>query len=220
MATSTSTTSGGDQKAAAPRSLLGWAGIAFAVLFVIGFISSSNSLKNDAPDAEWLKWYANHGHLKGVLVGGYMMTIAAFAFLVLAAGLVERVREAGEASPVLNRVCWATGLLASGFMLLAAISLAGIAGDIVFGSSQNVETADLLRHNLGYAILFLTTALTAAVFIACVTTLARRAGVFGTAMTWFSYIVAVALAFAVVFLPILALPIWGLVTGIALLRKG
>lgn len=210
---------GGHAGAATSRSRIGWAGIIFSVLFVVGFAMAAGQPDNDAVDQAWVDWYADDANLQRTLVGAYLLIAAGFAFLVFAAGLLERVGGSREQSPVLHRVSWGVGLLASGFLMVAALQFAGIAGNITFGGAADVKNADLVRQNLGVATVLLVGAMAAAVFIACVATLARRSGLFGAAMTWFSYLVAVLLVLAVAFIPILALPIWALVAGIALLRK-
>jgi len=201
------------------RSRIGWAGIVFAVLFVVGFIFAAQSPDTDASNAEWLKYYTNDGNLRRIVIGAYVILLAALALLVLVAGFLERVRSTRESSPVLNRVGWATGLLSVGFLMAGAVQLAGIAGNNVFGGYPDVADVDLLRQNLGVAYIVLPGVLCAVAFIAISTFLARQAGVYGTAMTVFGYVTAALLLFAVAFLPLIVLPIWGLVTGVALLRE-
>ena len=203
----------------AVSSKIGWAGIVFAVLFVVGFVLAAETPDSDAADAEWLSFYADDDNLRQIIIGGYLMILSAFAFLALVAGLLERARSTRESSPVLHRVAWATGLLSAAFLIAGAVQLAGVAGNNVFGGYADVADVDVLRQNFGIAFIVLPGALCAVAFIAISTFLARQAGVYGTAMTVYSYVTAVLLLLAVTFIPLLLLPIWALVTGIALLRK-
>jgi hypothetical protein len=51
------------------------AGIAFVVLFVIGFVVSA-----DTPDSderlEWRRWYLDSGHRTSAVVGMYLMVLS------------------------------------------------------------------------------------------------------------------------------------------------
>jgi hypothetical protein len=210
-----------DGATGATRSKVGWAGIAFAVLFIVGFILAAETPdSDDASDAEWLSFYADDDNLRQIIIGGYLIILSSLAFLALAAGLLERARSTREASPVLHRVGWATGLLCAGFLMAGAVQLAGVAGNNLFGGYADVTDVDVLRQNFGIAFIVLPGVLCAVAFIAISTYLARQAGVFGNAMTVYSYLTAALLLLAVTFLPLILLPIWALVTGIALLRKG
>jgi len=205
----------------ATRSMKGpaWAGIAFAPVFVVGFIMAVSTPENDATDAKWISWYADKSHQVQTIVGAYLLIASALLFLVFAYGMQERVKTGRDGAPVLYRVFGGTAVLVSGLVMVSAVQLAGIMGNILFGSQPTPQNADVLRANIGIAAIALTTTITAAVFITCGAILARRAGVFGSGMFGFSIVAAVLLLFGVTFFPILALPIWVLVAGIVLLRN-
>jgi hypothetical protein len=202
-----------------PSPRFGWAGIAFGILFLTGFFISHATPDHRASDGAWVSWYADDAHLRQLIVGAYLLVAAALSLLVLVSALVERTRSAGDTSPMLHRVGWGAGLLSAGIILVSAVQFAGIAGNLLFGSTTQVATADVLRQNLGSASLVFAGAVTAALFIACTATLARRDGMFGPGMSRFSYAVAVVLVIPVVFVPLLALSIWGVVAGIWMLRR-
>jgi len=196
-----------------------WAGIAFGPLFVVGFIMAVNTPSNDASDATWISFYSQKSNQVQTIIGAYLLIVSALLFLVFALGMQQRVKAGRGGAPVLYQLLAGTAVLVSGLIMVSAVQLAGIMGNILFGSQPFPQNADVLRANTGIAGIALAATLTAAVFIACGAFLARRVGLFGTGMFAFSIVAAVLLFFAVAFFPMVALPIWVLVAGIALLRS-
>ncbi len=67
MTTTTPTTEGSHAGAAKSRSRIGWAGITFSVLFVVGFFLITNDVENDASDADFISWWSDTDNLRRVL---------------------------------------------------------------------------------------------------------------------------------------------------------
>jgi hypothetical protein len=200
------------------RTLSAWAGIAFVPIFVAGIFMSARMPGDDASDAKFTAWYSDSTNRTVALVGAYLLIVAALLFLAFAAGLQERLRPARAQSPVGYRmVAWTATLFAS-LTVVGALLLVAIVGNIAFGGTA-VPSADLLRQNYGYPLIFVGGAVVAALHIAVVATIARRAGLFPTWLVALSFVFAVLLLLAVVFTPMAALPLWALTVGIVLLVR-
>ncbi|HEY7049641.1 MAG TPA: hypothetical protein VH373_20660 [Jatrophihabitantaceae bacterium] len=196
-----------------------WAGIAFGPLFVVAaFLVEPGPDSQTASDAKITAWYSDSANRTVALVGGYLLIVAAVAFLTFVAGLQERLRAAQDRFPVGYRVLGWTGPLTAGLFIVGAMEFVGIIGNISFGDTK-VPQADLLRQNIGYPFVFVAGALVSAVLIAVAATLARRLGLFRSWHVWVSYTLAIILVFAVIFTPMVALPLWVVATSIVLLRR-
>jgi hypothetical protein len=195
-----------------------WAGIAFFVFFPVGLIFSSNDLDNKDSDKNWHDWFADSGNRTGNIIGIYLLVIAALAFIVFASGLLERVRS-GDGPSLPHRVAATSGSVFAVLTMVAAIQLGGVSGNITFGDTPVPKDTDIMRQTLGYGTIAVAGALTAIVFIVATTIVARSAGVFRSWLVIVSYIAAVILLGAVVFLPMAALPIWVLIVSIVLLTR-
>lgn len=200
------------------RAYTAWAGIAFFVLFPVGFIFSSNDLDNSDSDKKWHDWFADSGNRTANIIGIYLLVIAALLFVVFAAGLTERLRATAEAT-VAHRVATMSAAIFAVVTMIAAIQMGGISGNISFGDTPVPKDTDIMRQSLGYGTLALAGALTALVFILAVAALAKSSGLFPNWLVIVSYVAAVLLLGAVVFFPLAALPIWVLIVSIVLLRR-
>lgn len=197
-----------------------WAGLAFVPVFVVGFIMALSSPEETANDATWLSWYADSGHRTGVLVGGYLLVLSALLFLIFAAGLHERLRDAAELTPVSHRLVGWSAAAVSGLIMVGAIQVVGVAGNLTFGSTPLPNNADVLRQNIGFPFIAVAAAFSAALFIAAVATAAKQVRLFRSWLIALSYVLAVVLLFGVIFFPLVALPLWVLITSIAMLVGG
>ena len=197
-----------------------WCGLAFAPAFVVGFLFALQVPDNTDSDAVWQAWYADSGNRTGAIIGGYLLILSALLFLAFAAGLHGRLSGVAETTPVAYRLVSWTSVVVAVLIMVGAIQAIGIAGNLTFGGGPVPRDADILRQNLGYPFIGVTAAITAAVFIGAVAFASRRAGLFRPWLVVLSYVAAVLLLFAVIFFPLVALPLWVLVASIALLAGG
>lgn len=195
-----------------------WAGIGFFVFFVAGAIFAFSAPDTNDSDAEWHDWYSKSGNRIGILIGLYLLVISAVLFLVFAAGLVERVRAGMDDASIARRIAVVTPAIVATLIMVGAVNIAGIAGNVSFGGERVPKDADFMRHTLGYAMIFVPGAITAAVFITAAALAARATGFFPNWFTVLSYVFAALLLVAVIFFPMAALPIWVLIASILLLR--
>ena len=190
-------------------------GLVFVPVFVVGALMALNSPDSNASDAKWRAWYADSSNRTQMIIGAYLLIISALLFVGFVAGLRERVGGTAAARWFLT----ATGIGFAVLVMVGAIASVGVAGNISFGDAPVPQDADLLRNNIGFPFIFVAGALSAAAFIATAAVLARAVGFFATWLMWVSFVLAVILLFAVIFLPMAALPIWVLVVSILLLRS-
>jgi succinate dehydrogenase/fumarate reductase cytochrome b subunit len=107
--------------------LLALAGVAFAPLFVVGWLSSavSDSPNYIAAEQKWIKW-AHNDHIKG-RVSSFALVLAAFAFIYFLGGLRNALEEAESSvrgSRELARVAFAGALTGIVGITMAFVSIA------------------------------------------------------------------------------------------------
>jgi hypothetical protein len=197
------------------------AGIAFAPLFIAALgTSTSGAPETDAPMAEWVDWATDDGNGTIALLSVYLTVLAALTFVVFVAGLVRRIRAARGENGLAGGYVYGLGLLAAGF--LAAAGVAWNNGPIPYIFDEKLPDPTDIHvfvqlQSLGYGLAFVGMALAAAALIA-VTSASLR----DSMPAWFTiagYIAAVALLGSLMFVPLLAFPLWTLIAGILLLRR-
>jgi hypothetical protein len=203
------------------RHLPAFAGIAFVVLFVAGWLLHAPDVPDsDAPVQEWADWLTDSGNGALALISAYLLVLSALCFVVFACGVVQRIRILhGQGSIVASSVFAFS--VAFG-VLLAAAGIAVNTGPLQYLFEDNMPdpidvTVVLQLQSLGYGLGLVAAMLAAAAMIAIATTALR-----GTLPGWFTvvgYVCAVVLLVAVFFIPMLALPIWVLIASILFLRR-
>ena len=107
--------------------LLALSGVAFAPLFVVGWLSSavSDSPNYVAPEEKWIKW-AQNDHIKG-RVSSFALVLAAFAFTYFLGALrsaLEEAESSGRGARELARVAFAGALTGIVGITMAFVSIA------------------------------------------------------------------------------------------------
>ena len=107
--------------------LLALSGVAFAPLFVIGWLSSAvaDSPNYVADEQKWIKW-ANHDHIKG-RISSFALVLAAFAFIYFLGVLrssLEKAESSVRGSRDLARVAVAGALTGIVGITMAFVSIA------------------------------------------------------------------------------------------------
>ncbi|MEX2081577.1 MAG: hypothetical protein WEC33_08165 [Dehalococcoidia bacterium] len=191
-----------------------WAGIAFAVLFVAGFVISGTTPDYDEA-AEWQEWLNDSGNRQGAWVGGLIMVVGAFALLWFSQALAWRLKS--DANPLAQIASSSAVVMVT--MLLTAVFF-GVAVPVsIEVADAPVPSSDIAIQfeQVAFGFLLVGTCFAGALYIATTTTLAR--GTWPSWMVWVSYGAAVLLLFGPLFFPMVALPLWALLTGIYLLRR-
>jgi hypothetical protein len=186
------------------------AGVLAAVTFVIGLILVSNSPDNNDTDAQVVAWYADHGHRVSILIGAYLLAFCGILFLWFVAGLRQRLRAAEGPGGRLANVALGGAVLFVGMLWVGAAALGAIPGAESLGDSSPLRTADIARFvpSIGFGAILIFGAFGAIALIDATSIVAMRTGILPKWFAWLGFVAAVVLLFAVVFLPMIALPIW------------
>jgi hypothetical protein len=196
------------------------AGVLAAVTFVVGLLFASDSPDTSDPDAKVLAWYADHGHRVGILVGGFLLAFCGLFFLWFAAGLRQRLRAAEGPGGRLSTVAFGGAVVFVAMLGAGAAALAAIPAEQSFGSGPALHTADLARFlpSAGFGAILVFGAFGAIALIDATSIVILRTGILPRWLAWLGFVAAVVLLFGVVFVPMIALPIWLVAASIVLFR--
>jgi hypothetical protein len=196
-------------------------GLAFVVLFVAAWFTQGIDIPDsDAPVSEWGDWITKDSTGVTAIVSVYLFVLAAIAFGVFAHGLSTRVRAARPERP-----STASATLALGTAIAVLIATAGVAmnaGPAQFAMDNALEPPSdiasiVMISSIGYGLGLVAAMLAMALFIALVTS-EMRAG----SAAWFvalSWVCAAAVLGAVVFFPMIAVPVWVVSASFALRHR-
>ena len=194
-------------------------GVLFAILLVAGvLLMNSSTPADDDPDDEFIQFYDDSGNRIEQIVAAYLLAGAGLAFLWFLNHLRRRLTMAAG-------VDWLGGLMAGSGVIFVALLFAAatawviISGSLEFGSTE-IEQIDpsLMRilPQMGFGLLLIFGALSAALCITAASWAIIRTGALPSWLAWLGFLAAVALIFAVIFLPLIALPIWAVAASVAL----
>jgi hypothetical protein len=198
----------------------GIAGLAFVVLFVAGMMLSGGTPESNAPDQEWFDWFADSGNRTTEVVGMFVLAASGLCFVVFLAGMVRRIRTAGRRAGQALDVAWGAGLLAAGLIMVAAVAINQAAVGIEIGEVPTPDDADLLRmaEQAGFGIALLGGGWCAAVAVGALSWAGRRNGALPSWLANAGLVAAVILVFSIIWIPMVALPLWVLAASVTLLR--
>jgi hypothetical protein len=196
------------------------AGILAALTFIAGVILSSASPDAKDSDAKVVAWYTDHGHRLANISGAYLLAFCGLFFLWFAAGLRERLRAAEGPGGRLANVALGGGILFVGMLWVGAAALASISGGESFGAIPSIKNADLARFlpQVGFPAILIFAMFGAIALIDATSIVIIRTGVLPRWFAWLGFIAAVVLLFGVIFLPMIALPIWLVAASVILYR--
>jgi hypothetical protein len=195
-----------------------WAGIAFVVLFAVGFFTGASSNADYDDPAGWLSDLDDSGYRMQHVVGAYLLMLSAVAFLVFSKGLLNRFAVARD---VPSELADAGATLFAGIVMISGLVAASVSGAVEFGGTEIPDSGDvpIQFDQLSVALLLLPGGFSAALFIAALSDVARRLDVFPGWLVWLGYASAVVLLFAAAFIPFAMLLIWTLATSVFLLLR-
>ena len=196
------------------------AGLAFAVLSVVGLSLLTASPDPSAPDAELVSWYGDSANRRSMTIGLSLSIMSAISFLWFVAVIRRRVGEREDR--FFATVFLGSGILLTGVMLVGAAVLASPALTIDLADGHPTDAAVLSGLNgLGSTLLLVVLLRVQAVFVASTSTLALRTTAFSR---WLSYL-GYAIALVIFIMPVvseptgLAFPLWVGILSIALLIR-
>jgi hypothetical protein len=198
------------------------AGIAFVVLFVVGvFLTFGNSpdIKSHDSDAvaaaKYVTKLSDSGARKGILVGAYLLVIAAVLFVWFTRALSEIV-----SSPAAGRLIGGLGVLGASGIAAGAMTSAVIAGAVSFGDEPLPKDGDTIRvvMDLTFPFCFVVFGLVSAALIAVVAVRGLGLAPWLRYAGWLAVLGGIA---AVIFTPMALVLLWYLAVAIVLLvRRG
>lgn len=196
-----------------------WAGIGFAVLYFIGMAVLPNTPDSDAPDSKWTSFFASSGHRAAMVVSGFVLVFAALCLASFITGLWRRA-AARSTFAGSNPLPLVAAAISAACIAAAGVMNTALAGGIIFGGMHE-PPAELLRFSDNYSFPMATVGglIAAALAVATISRQAQLAGIFGTKLTVFSYVMAAVSVASFLWIPQAAMLIWFLVVSIALLRR-
>jgi hypothetical protein len=196
-------------------------GIAFVVLFVVGFLALPTPDSNKASQtAKWEAWWTDSGHRTAAIIGAYLMVLGLLAFVWFAWNLRQRVQGGDRVGNLGGLMVTFAGIFAAMGMLSALIRVS-IAGSKTFGDTP-VPTGEFARQfdQVGFGFLLVAGALCAGMFVGLASHLARRSGALPGWLTTAGFVVAVLQLVASIFFPFILFVLWVLIASILLVRRG
>jgi hypothetical protein len=196
------------------------AGVLAAVTFVVGLIFVADSPDSGDTDAQVLAWYADHGHRVGIIVGAFLLAFCGLFFLWYASGLRQRLRAAEGPGGRLANVALGGAILFVGMLWVGGAALASIPAAQSFGGSPPLKVADVARFlpSVGFGAILLFSAFGAIALIDATSIVILRTGILPKWFAWLGFVATIVLLFGVLFIPMIALPIWLLVGSVILFR--
>jgi len=196
------------------------AGVLAAITFVAGVILASATPNNSDSDAKVIAWYTHHGHRLADLIGAYLLAACGLFLLWFVAGLRQRLRAAEGPGGRLANVALGGGIACVATLWVGAAALASIAGAESLGGAPPIRNADLARFlpQVGFAAILLFSMFGAIALIDATSIVIWRTGILPRWFAWLGFICSVVLLFGVVFIPMIALPIWLLAGSFILFR--
>lgn len=198
------------------------AGIGFVVLFVVGVLVSfgnSPDVKSKDSDAvaaaKYVHTLSSSSHRAGLIVGGYLLVLAAIAFVWFTQGLRLRL-----GSTVAGRLVSGLGIVGATAIAISGLTNATTAGSIAFGDEPVPRDGDTIRilMDLTYPMLFIAFGLTAAALIVTVAVVGRREGL----PSWLCYtgwLGALGAIVSFIFVPMVLPLLWFLAVAVTGLTR-
>jgi hypothetical protein len=195
------------------------AGVIFVVLLVVGIIMTTEVIpEDDDPDAEFIETYDDSSNRVQQIVGAYILAGAGLSFLWFLNHLRRRLSLA-PGSEWLGGLMAGSGVVFVGLLFAGTTAIVMISGSLEFGE-MNIEDIDpsLMRviPQLGFGMILLFGGLAAALCVFAASWAILRNAALPQWLGWLGFLAAIALIFAVIFIPMIALPIWVLAASVAL----
>jgi len=195
------------------------AGILFAVLFTLGVILPDLPSGDDSA-AVVDEFYADSGNRTTVIVAAYLIVLSGLAFIGFFAELYRGLRRAEGDAGSLATMALAGGVLFVGMLYASSSAWANVPGGMeMAGESQPSSEIPIWFTQLGYGDLLLYGMFAAIAVIVPTSVLALRTGLLPRWQAWTGFVCAFALLFGVIFLPMIALPLWAIATSVAMLKS-
>lgn len=191
-------------------------GLAFAILFLVGYVFASGTPGADASRADRLAFSQGDADAVRVFVGAYLLVIAGLMFVWFAAILRRRFDRGGD-GPAWS-VAAGCALLYAAMLFAVSALQATVAVNVLFAENDPELGPSTVRalEIVSGLLLLIGGGLAAAVFIVLVSRLGRSAGGLPAWLSLAGYVAAALVALSFLYLPALSLYLWAAVVSIYL----
>lgn len=193
-----------------------WAAVPFVVFFAGGVVASSPPSES-ASNATWIADYATHGKQVGHVATGALLILAGLSLLIFLTQLWASV-AAAEGRPINPLPAVAAGVTTT-CMCIGGILMLSVSGLSMSGAPLPPPYWMRFGNDVGFVFVGVPGMLAMAVGLACLGGQAYAAGVFGSRLRWFTYVVAVLLPGSFLFFPIAGLMLWTLIVLYVQVRR-
>ena len=206
-----------------------WAGIVFAVLYIGGVFvvgSTPGDIDKDgvnkSPSAlttAWRDFYSDSGNRWAIIIGAFILIVAAFTLVVFANEIRQRLVDAG--APGAAQLAFAASLLFAAATMAGATAMAWIPITKQFGNSALPEgEINYLTNVLGYGFMLMGGGVSAAVLLVISGRASVRTHVLPAWLGWAGVVSGIVVFFlSVFFLPMILFALWSIATAIIFLRR-
>jgi hypothetical protein len=196
-------------------------GIAFVVTYVVGMILVRTPDSNDPAETIAAYYADSKSHRVQMIVAAYILIAAGLLFLWFLSCLRSRLRAAEGGVGTLSALTFGAGAVFVGLLSVGALALAAVPGGISFGENSDIFEAGTIQtaQSLGWGAILIGGMLSAAVMIFTTSILTLRTQALPKWSAWVGFLAAIALLFAVVWIPQIALLIWALCVSGAMLAR-
>jgi len=206
------------------RSGLRWGGISgivFVVLFVVGFLMTTDTPDGNASNREWLKYFRDSGNRRMLVIGALIFAVALIGFLVFLGVLRERLRNAAPGAEWVATVAFASGIAFVAAAVVFALGQGSVAAGVQFGDNPVPRDADIMRTltSVGFGAMLVFGAASAGLLVITTSVAGGRAGLLSRWLVVTGYVVGVIVIIGgLIFFPFVLFVLWVLAVSIVMLR--
>src|SRR6266568_3310754 len=133
-----------------------FAGIAFVVLYIAGWIISRSPDSSD-PVEKIGAYYADKGHRVMMIVAAYILLAAGLMFLWFLGGLRSRLAAVEGGSFPLTTVAFAAGVVFVALLIGGVFALGAVPGNISFGKAKGTPSGEVVNtvQSLGFGMILI-----------------------------------------------------------------
>lgn len=188
-----------------------------AVLLVASVVIASDTPEGDAQDQEWIDFIEDNDSM--LLIRAYLLVAASVSLVVCYSfGVRPKMGEADPLDRALAGLGAGATLLGAGSLVFGGLIGAAVGAAHLFGDVPVDPGLARTFDNLFYGGLVVGAAVPLGVLMVVVAIQSRRRGAFPQWVFWLSLVSALGMAAALLFLPIVLLPLWLIGMGVALFR--
>ncbi len=204
------------------KSMARWSpvsGVVFVVLWIVAFAVTNNTPESGDSDASIVDYYNSSGHRNRDIAAFFCVLVGALFFVWFLSALRTRLARAEGKAGGLTAAAFGGGLVSAGLWLSAAalFTAPSFARSDTSKFQLDPNTFRIL-NDVGYSFWFGGTTV-AVVTVVATALLSLRAGPLPKWLAWLSFLVALTMLVAFVFIPILIWLGWVLVVSIVLIWK-